>query len=131
MCIINECVFICRWASSGGGGATHAGEKHGGRWFNAEELEPIKLPGKLGTMTGNVLYPNDESKQWDVDRKLYVIGQSVSKYLSCQHSEVLHTSTSIDVTHTLGVVRGLAYQYQYRCDSYSRSGQRSCIPVPV
>ena len=30
----------------------------------------MKLPGKLGTMTGNVLYPNDDSKLWDVDRKL-------------------------------------------------------------
>ncbi|KAL5470963.1 hypothetical protein EMCRGX_G029025, partial [Ephydatia muelleri] len=64
--ITGGCDNIKRWASSGGG-ATPAGEKHGGRWFNAAELEPIKLPGKLGTMTGNVLYPNDESKKWDVD----------------------------------------------------------------
>ena len=32
-----------------------------------KELEPLKLPGKLGTYTGNVLYPSDDSAVWDVN----------------------------------------------------------------
>ena len=31
------------------------------------ELEPLKLPGKLGEFTGNVLYPDDNSAVWDVN----------------------------------------------------------------
>ena len=31
------------------------------------ELSPLKLPGQLSTMTGNVLYPNEESSVWDVN----------------------------------------------------------------
>lgn len=31
------------------------------------ELEPMKLPGKLGDYTGNVMYPNDESAVWDIN----------------------------------------------------------------
>lgn len=34
-----------------------------------KELEPLKLPGKLGSYTGNVLYPNDDSAVWDVNGK--------------------------------------------------------------
>ena len=32
-----------------------------------KELEPLKLPGKLGGFTGNVMYPNEESAVWDVN----------------------------------------------------------------
>ena len=32
-----------------------------------KELEPLKLPGKLGEYTGNVLYPNEDSAVWDVN----------------------------------------------------------------
>ena len=35
------------------------------------ELEPLKLPGKLGTFTGNVMYPNEESAVWDVNGRLF------------------------------------------------------------
>lgn len=34
------------------------------------KLEPMKLPGKLNQFTGNVMYPNDDSAVWDVNRKL-------------------------------------------------------------
>ena len=34
-----------------------------------KELESLKLPGKLSEYTGNVMYPNEESSVWDVDRK--------------------------------------------------------------
>ena len=36
-----------------------------------KELEPLKLPGKLGTFTGNVMYPNEESAVWDVNGRLF------------------------------------------------------------
>ncbi|KAL5499895.1 hypothetical protein EMCRGX_G011363 [Ephydatia muelleri] len=32
-----------------------------------KELEAFKLPGKLGRTAGNVLYPNESSKAWDVE----------------------------------------------------------------
>ena len=32
-----------------------------------KELEPLKLPGKLGEYTGNVLYPSEDSSVWDVN----------------------------------------------------------------
>ena len=32
-----------------------------------EELRPYKLPGELNDWTGNVLYPDEESKKWDVN----------------------------------------------------------------
>lgn len=32
-----------------------------------EEIKPLKLPGVLSTMTGTVLYPDEESAKWDVD----------------------------------------------------------------
>ncbi len=35
------------------------------------ELEPLKLPGKLGLFTGNVLYPDDNSAVWDVNGMLF------------------------------------------------------------
>ena len=34
-----------------------------------EELRPHKLPGELNDWTGNVLYPDEESKKWDVNGK--------------------------------------------------------------
>ena len=34
------------------------------------ELEPMKLPGRGNEWTHNVMYPNDQSAVWDVDRKL-------------------------------------------------------------
>ena len=34
-----------------------------------KELEPLKLPGKLSGFTGNVMYPNDDSAVWDVNRE--------------------------------------------------------------
>ena len=37
--------------------------------FDTKELEPLKLPGKLGQMTGNVLYPNESSQVWDLNGK--------------------------------------------------------------
>lgn len=37
--------------------------------YDLPELEPMKLPGTMGQFTGNVMYPNDESAVWDVDRK--------------------------------------------------------------
>ncbi|XP_064393043.1 NADH-ubiquinone oxidoreductase 49 kDa subunit-like [Halichondria panicea] len=40
------------------------------------ELEPLKLPGKLGLFTGNVLYPDDNSAVWDVNEP--VPGKTVS-----------------------------------------------------
>ena len=36
-----------------------------------KELEPLKLPGKLGAFTGNVMYPNEESAVWDVNGMLF------------------------------------------------------------
>lgn len=36
------------------------------------ELEPLRLPGKLAAFTGNVLYPNEDSAVWDVDGKKMV-----------------------------------------------------------
>ncbi len=35
------------------------------------ELEPLRLPGKLGLFTGNVLYPDDNSAVWDVNGILF------------------------------------------------------------
>ena len=32
-----------------------------------EELSPHKLPGELNDWTGNVLYPDEESRKWDVN----------------------------------------------------------------
>ena len=32
-----------------------------------EENKPLKLPGVLSTMTGTVMYPDEESAKWDVD----------------------------------------------------------------
>ncbi|KAK2566777.1 NADH dehydrogenase [ubiquinone] iron-sulfur protein 2 [Acropora cervicornis] len=32
-----------------------------------DENKPMKLPGVLSTMTGTVLYPDEESAKWDVD----------------------------------------------------------------
>lgn len=32
-----------------------------------EENKPLKLPGALATMTGTVMYPDEESAKWDVD----------------------------------------------------------------
>ena len=32
-----------------------------------EELAPHKLPGELNDWTGNVLYPDEESRKWDVN----------------------------------------------------------------
>lgn len=33
------------------------------------ELAPMKLPGKLNQFTGTVMYPNEDSAVWDVNRK--------------------------------------------------------------
>ncbi|XP_065844858.1 NADH-ubiquinone oxidoreductase 49 kDa subunit-like [Oscarella lobularis] len=41
-----------------------------------QEARPLQLPGVLGEMTGNVLYPDKESAKWDVDH--YVPEKSVS-----------------------------------------------------
>ncbi len=35
-----------------------------------QELEPMKLPGRLADYTGNVLYPDENSAVWDVDGKI-------------------------------------------------------------
>ena len=32
-----------------------------------EDNKPLKLPGVLSTMTGTVMYPDEESAKWDVD----------------------------------------------------------------
>ena len=32
-----------------------------------EENKPLKLLGVLSTMTGTVMYPDEESAKWDVD----------------------------------------------------------------
>ena len=32
-----------------------------------DENKPLKLPGVLGSMTGTVMYPDEESAKWDVD----------------------------------------------------------------
>ena len=32
-----------------------------------DENKPLKLPGVLSTMTGTVMYPDEESAKWDVD----------------------------------------------------------------
>lgn len=50
---------------SAGPGAPQVPEKDD----SLPELEPMRLPGSLGEYTGNVMYPNDESAVWDVDRK--------------------------------------------------------------
>ena len=33
------------------------------------QMEPMKLPGKLSQYTGTVMYPNEDSAVWDVNRK--------------------------------------------------------------
>ena len=32
-----------------------------------EEMKQMKLPGVLSSMTGTVMYPDEESAKWDVD----------------------------------------------------------------
>ena len=32
-----------------------------------DENKPLKLPGVLASMTGTVMYPDEESAKWDVD----------------------------------------------------------------
>lgn len=51
-------------------------------------LEPMKLPGKLGQFTGTVMYPNDESAVWDVNRKpMTLFGAHLSfVYVLCAQS---------------------------------------------
>ncbi|KAK3749308.1 hypothetical protein QZH41_020089, partial [Actinostola sp. cb2023] len=35
-----------------------------------KDIQPLKLPGKLGEMTGTVLYPDESSAKWDVDEPI-------------------------------------------------------------
>ena len=39
-----------------------------------KELEQLKLPGKLGQFTGNIMYPNEDSAVWNVDREWAGLG---------------------------------------------------------
>jgi hypothetical protein len=36
-------------------------------------VERMKLPGKLQDWTGTVMYPNEDSAVWDVNRKLHLM----------------------------------------------------------
>ncbi len=43
-----------------------------------EELRPqYKLPGELNDWTGNVLYPDEESKKWDVNGTVQLIMRKI------------------------------------------------------
>merc|ERR1712212_715865 len=35
-----------------------------------KDIQPLKLPGQLGDMTGTVLYPDESSAKWDVDEPI-------------------------------------------------------------
>lgn len=47
-----------------------------------DENKPMKLPGVLSTMTGTVLYPDEESAKWDVDGMLYTSSNLVLRLSS-------------------------------------------------
>jgi len=38
-----------------------------------KDIQPLKLPGQLGQMTGTVMYPDESSAKWDVDGRFTVV----------------------------------------------------------
>ena len=82
---------MCRCYTAGGRGGLD-GHKSSAELVEEDreaalkELEPLKLPGKLAEYTGNVMYPNEESAVWDVDRECFclcVSMQSVVLWVHC------------------------------------------------
>ena len=47
-----------------------------------DENKPMRLPGVLSTMTGTVLYPDEESAKWDVDGMSYTSSNLVLRLSS-------------------------------------------------